>query len=146
MEGYRHVEFMDAVRVSLSTGIVQTLLLRDTEKRVFAIPISEQELIVLHNTLEGEVDSMTLPLLVCRVVESLGGMVEAIIISEGNGEEYSARMILREGVEGKRKEVDIRPSDAIAISQITGAPIYAANSILDNASIHSSEIENRDEK
>lgn len=50
------------------------------------------------------------------------------------------KIILREGIKGEVKKVEVMPADAIAISHITGAPIYVANDILEKVSVDASKI------
>jgi len=118
---------------------VLTILLTD-RKRVFAIPISESEMMILQMVLESKANPLTLPRILCQVVDSLGGNIEAVLIHDLRGEDYGVKMALREGIQGEVKEVEVRPADAIAISHITGAPIYAANDILEKVSVDASKI------
>ena len=90
--------------------------------------------------LESKANPFTLPRILCQVVDSLGGNIEAILIHDLQVEEYGVKMILREGIKGEVKEVEVRPADAIAISHITGTPIYAVNDILEKVSIDASKI------
>ncbi|MBI2846992.1 MAG: bifunctional nuclease family protein [Chloroflexi bacterium] len=67
------------------------------------------------------------------IITSLGATVNSIIVSDLLNDTFYARIIL--DVDGKRLEVDSRPSDAIALAVRTKVPIYAEETVLDKASI-----------
>lgn len=133
------VHFLGATNVTLESGAVPALLLRSIEGKIFAIPILEQDLTNLKSLFENKTNELTLPKIVARVIEALNGKLEAILITELRNEEYVVKMVLRERISGMDREVEIRPADAIALSILTGAPIYVSDTVLENVGVDYSE-------
>ena len=69
--------------------------------------------------------------LVVNVVDSLGGELRDIYISELRDHTYYAKLRIR--MNGEIVEVDCRPSDAIALAVTANVPIYVAEDVLDEA-------------
>ena len=69
--------------------------------------------------------------LVANVVDSLGGELRDIYISELRDHTYYAKLRIR--LNGEIVEVDCRPSDAIAIAVTANVPIYVAEDVLEEA-------------
>jgi bifunctional DNase/RNase len=67
------------------------------------------------------------------VLGELGVRVERVLISALADETFHARLVLVQP--DARHEVDARPSDAIAIAVRLGAPIYAAEDVLERAAL-----------
>lgn len=67
--------------------------------------------------------------LVTNVVESMGGEIQDVFISELREHTYFAKLRIRH--EGELIEVDARPSDAIALAVTAKVPIYVAEDVLD---------------
>src|SRR5246127_4786629 len=67
--------------------------------------------------------------LVTNVVESLGGELRDIYISELKDHTYFAKLRIRQN--GEMTEVDCRPSDAIALAVTARVPIYVAEDVLE---------------
>ena len=70
--------------------------------------------------------------LLVAIVESMGGEVQDVMISELKDHTYYARLRIR--YDGELIEVDARPSDAIAVAVTCDpvAPIYVAEEVLDD--------------
>ncbi len=66
--------------------------------------------------------------LVTNVVEELGGEIQDIFISELREHTYFAKLRVRQ--EGELKEIDCRPSDAIALAVTAKVPIYVSEDVL----------------
>jgi bifunctional DNase/RNase len=66
--------------------------------------------------------------LVASVIESLGGELQDIFISDLREHTYFAKLRVRD--EGELIEVDCRPSDAIALAVTAKVPIYVAEDVL----------------
>jgi bifunctional DNase/RNase len=66
--------------------------------------------------------------LVTNVVESLGGEIQDLYISELRENTYFAKLRVRK--EGELIEIDCRPSDAIALAVTAKVPIYGAEDVL----------------
>ena len=69
--------------------------------------------------------------LVVNVVDSLGGELRDIYISELRDHTYYAKLRIR--MNGEIVEVDCRPSDAIALAVTANVPIYVAEDVLEEA-------------
>jgi bifunctional DNase/RNase len=67
--------------------------------------------------------------LVTSVVESLGGELRDVYISELRDHTYFAKLRIR--MNGELVEVDSRPSDAIALAVTANVPIYVAEDVLE---------------
>ncbi|HEY75159.1 MAG TPA: bifunctional nuclease family protein [Thermoflexia bacterium] len=68
-----------------------------------------------------------------NVIETLGGVVERVIVSELREDTFYARIIV--SVDGRTLEIDSRPSDAMALAVRVGAPIYVAEEVMAEAGI-----------
>lgn len=71
--------------------------------------------------------------LFATVLDALDVRVERILISSLADETFHARLILVQP--DARREIDARPSDAIALAVRLGVPIYAAELVLDQAAL-----------
>lgn len=69
--------------------------------------------------------------LVAGVIEELGGELRDILISDLRDGIYYAK--LRVMIDGEIREIDCRPSDAIAVAVTADVPIYVADEVLDEA-------------
>ena len=67
--------------------------------------------------------------LVASVIDSMGGDLQDIYISELRDHTYFAKLRIR--LNGEMVEVDSRPSDAIALAVTAKVPIYVAEDVLD---------------
>ena len=65
-----------------------------------------------------------------EVVRALGATLEAVNITEMRDGIYIAELVF-----GDERVVSARPSDAVALAVRTGAPIYGAEALLDEAGI-----------
>lgn len=71
--------------------------------------------------------------LFARTLGELGVTVRRIVVSDLADETFRARLVLEQG--GETREMDARPSDAIALAIRTGAPIFATDAVLDRAGV-----------
>ena len=69
--------------------------------------------------------------LLATVVETFGGRIEQVVVSDLRDKTFFAEIVLRgpSGVE----TVSARPSDAIALAVRSGSPVFAAEEVLDAA-------------
>jgi bifunctional DNase/RNase len=67
--------------------------------------------------------------LVTSVIDSLGGELRDIFISELKDHTYFAKLRIQQN--GEPIEVDCRPSDAIALAVTAKVPIYVADEVLE---------------
>jgi len=70
--------------------------------------------------------------LIFNLIDTTGARVEEVIVSELRDQTFYAMVILRLSSGGVR-QVDARPSDAIALSIRTRAPIFVAEKVMDEA-------------
>ena len=77
--------------------------------------------------------------LLSTVITSLGARVESIIVNDLSNDTFYARIVLN--VNGDTMEIDSRPSDALALAVRVKVPIYAAESVLEKASVRLDEEE-----
>lgn len=68
------------------------------------------------------------------VIGALGAKVNAIVVNDLANDTFYARIIL--DVDGRRLEIDSRPSDAIALAVRVKVPIYVEEAVLDRAGIY----------
>jgi bifunctional DNase/RNase len=79
-----------------------------------------------------------------NMISELDGHVTRVVINDLRDSTFFAQIRLNVGA--KTLEVDARPSDAIALALRTEAPIYVAQSVLDQAQTITPEGEDQDEK
>lgn len=112
----------------------QIIVLKELDgERSFPIVIGIVEIFAIDRRLKGikPARPMTHDLL-ANVIENLGARIEKIVINDLRHHVFFARIHL--GVNGQIIEIDSRPSDAIALSAATSAPIYVAEHVFDQAS------------
>jgi bifunctional DNase/RNase len=66
-----------------------------------------------------------------RVIQKLDATVERVVVTELRGGTYYAALTLRSG--GRSIEIDVRPSDGIAVALRTQAPILVRASVFEEA-------------
>lgn len=72
--------------------------------------------------------------LIPNFLDTCGWSIQSILVSELKDSVFYARIhIVHQS--GEEKDIDSRPSDAIAIAVRVGAPIYVAQSVLDQARV-----------
>jgi uncharacterized protein len=125
---------IDSIRVSLMNYQRVVILKEKTSDRYLPIWIGPAEADAIAVKLQGV--SVPRPLthdLLSSVIDTLGAMVNSIVVSDLKNDTFFAKLIL--DVDGKQVEVDSRPSDALALAVRTGVPIFAEESVLDKAGI-----------
>jgi uncharacterized protein len=125
-----------AVAMELSRIIIrdqsdnQIIVLKELSgERRFPIVIRTDVAVAIDRRLKGIASQrpMTHDLL-ASAIESLGGAIERIDITDLQDSTYFARIVLRQN--GKRIELDSRPSDAIALGAAGNVPIYVEEHVL----------------
>ena len=71
--------------------------------------------------------------LAVSILDSLGGQLERVVITELRGNTYFA--ILEIAIGGRTLAVDARPSDAIALALRTGTPVAATAELLERVTL-----------
>jgi bifunctional DNase/RNase len=82
------------------------------------------------------------------MIDELDARVTRIIINDLRDSTFFARILMHisRGGEERTLEIDARPSDAIALALRTEAPIFVAQSVLEQAQTISPESEENEEK
>lgn len=133
------VEVMiDSIRVSLMSQH-RVVILKDIDSdRYLPIWIGNSEADAITMTLQEMevVRPMTHDLLKNVIVE-LGGDVDYIVISDLRNEVFYAKIVL--DANGKRLEIDSRPSDAIALAVRLHVPVYIEDAVMGKAAVQPEE-------
>ncbi len=110
------------------------VLLRDTRGRQVLIWIGRYEAYAISLALEGTAPDRPMTHdLMKNLMDRLGGRMERIVIDDLWHETYYAKISIASN--GKMVDVDSRPSDAIALALRAKAPIYVAESVLQQAAV-----------
>ncbi len=125
---------IDSVRISLMSQH-RIVVLKDTESpRFLPIWIGPFEADAITIELQGvEVARPLTHDLLKAVIDKLGAEVERVAITDLRNDTFYAQITLR--VNGRRMEVDSRPSDAIALAVRTHVPVYVDEAVMDQAAI-----------
>jgi bifunctional DNase/RNase len=107
------------------------LLLRDAEEaRYLPIPIGPNEASAIAFHLQGVTPERPLTHdMALRAIRALGAALREVRITEVREETFRARMLLV-APSGEEAELDVRPSDAVAIALRAEAPIYISSELL----------------
>ena len=123
---------MDLIKIIISdTSDQQVIWLGERDgTRQFPIVIGITEVLAIDRRLKGQrvVRPLTHELL-ASVLAELDAELEKIVIHDLRDHTFYAKLVLRH--DGKLKEVDARPSDAIALGVADDAPIYVEDHVLD---------------
>jgi bifunctional DNase/RNase len=68
------------------------------------------------------------------IIDSLGGTIDHILVSDLQNDTFFAKITIQ--ANGESKEIDCRPSDAVALAVRAKVPIYANEEVMDKAGIH----------
>jgi uncharacterized protein len=129
-----------AVQMELSRILIrelndyQLIELREVDgERTFPIVIGLAEAQAIERRLKGlEVKRPQTHELLANVIDALGGVLRSITIADLNDHTFFANLTI-ELESGEIKEIDSRPSDAIALGVATNVPIYAEEHVLEEA-------------
>ena len=110
------------------------VLLRDSRGRSVLIMIGHFEAFAISVALEGKTaDRPMTHDLMNSIVNRLGGRVERILIDDLWHNTYYAKIDV--ALNGKMVQIDSRPSDAIALGIRAKAPIFMAETVLQQAAV-----------
>ena len=112
----------------------QVIVLKERNgDRSFPIVIGIVEIFAIDRRLKGikPARPMTHDLL-ASVIENFGAKIEKIVISDLRHHVFYATLHL--SLNGRKIEIDSRPSDAIALGAALEAPIYVADHVFEQAS------------
>ncbi len=125
---------IDSIRVSLMNYQRVVILKEKSADRYLPIWIGPAEADAIAIKLQDV--SVPRPLthdLLRLIITTLGASVESIIVCDLQSDTFFAKIVLQ--MDGKKVEIDSRPSDAIALAVRTKVPIYAESHVLDKAGI-----------
>jgi uncharacterized protein len=126
------------VRVELPSNTPIVLLREQDGTRFLPIWVGAVEAMAITSALEGVTPPRPLTHdLMTVVIDALDAHIERIVVTDLRNNVYYADLVLMVG--GREVVVSSRPSDAIALSVRTGAPVYANLNVLDEASIEFQE-------
>lgn len=111
------------------------VLLKDTRGRSVLIWIGRAEAFSISIAIEGATaDRPMTHDLMKNIIYRMGGTVERIIIDDLWHETYYAKIHVL--LNGENMVIDSRPSDAIALALRSKAPIYMAETVIDQAAVY----------
>jgi hypothetical protein len=121
------------VRLEVPANAPVVLLREQADRRrILPIYIGGPEATAIHSFLEGVVPERPLTHDLLRtVLETAGATLQHVVITEIREHTFYAELVLLVG--GEEKRVSSRPSDGIALAIRAGAPIFAEESLLDEA-------------
>ncbi len=125
---------IDSVRASLLSQHRVVVLKEDDVERYLAIWIGPYEADAI--TIKLQSVKIARPLthdLLQQAIEKLGATVSHILVNDLLDDTFYARIILDR--DGKRIELDARPSDAIALAVRVQVPIFVSESVMERAGI-----------
>ena len=125
---------IDSIRVS-PMNYLRVVILKDKESdRYLPIWIGPAEADAIAVKLQDL--SVPRPLthdLLLTVLEALGGSIKHILVDNLENDTFYAKIAIDVG--GEMKEIDSRPSDAMALAVRTQVPIYATEELMEKAAI-----------
>jgi uncharacterized protein len=125
---------IDSIRVSLMSQH-RVVILKDSDSdRYLPIWIGACEADAITIELQGvEVARPFTHDLLKSSINQLGGKIKSVVINDLHNEVFYAQIIL--DVNGRRMEIDSRPSDALALAVRAKVPIYINEAVMDKAAI-----------
>lgn len=127
---------IDSIRISLVSQHRIVLLREVDSERQLPIWIGPCEADAI--TIELQDVKVARPLtqdLLKNVISELGGAVSHVLIKELNESVFHARLFINIEAEKDPREVDCRPSDAIALAVRTKVPIFITEDVMDVAGV-----------
>ena len=125
---------IDSVRVSLMSQHRLVVLKELQSPRFLPIWIGPFEADAITIELQGvEVARPLTHDLLKSAIGKLGAEIERVAITELRNDTFYAEITLK--VNGRRIEIDSRPSDAIALAVRARVPVYVADDVLEQAAI-----------
>ena len=125
---------VDSIRVHMPTGQHVVILKEKTADRYLPIWIGINEA----NAIALKITGMTpeRPIthdLLANILGAIDVDVDRIVVTSLANEVFYARILAH--LDGRRLEIDSRPSDAIAVAVRVGAGIFVATDVLDRAGV-----------
>jgi uncharacterized protein len=136
---------VDSIRVNLLSQQRMVMLREVDNRRYLPIWIGAFEAEAIGTAMQGHEPPRPLTHdLLRNVITELGGTVQYIAVTQLQDTTYYARIVV--DVRGVRREIDARPSDAIALGLRVDAPIYVAEQVLDQAGVTLNEDDDEEEE
>ncbi len=125
---------VDSVRASLMSPHRMVILRETDQSRYLPIWIGNYEADAITMELLGR----TVPRpqthdLLKSVIDAVGARVSHVLVNDLSNDTFFARIVMDQ--DGRKVEVDSRPSDAIALAVRVKAPIFVADSVMERAAI-----------
>jgi bifunctional DNase/RNase len=127
---------IDSIRISLVSQHRIVLLREVDSDRQLPIWIGPCEADAI--TIELQDVKVARPLtqdLLKNIITELGGTVSHVLIKELNESVFHARLFINVQGEREPREIDCRPSDAIALAVRTKVPIFISEEVMDVAGV-----------
>ncbi|HEY0734181.1 MAG TPA: bifunctional nuclease family protein [Herpetosiphonaceae bacterium] len=135
---------VDSIRVNLLAQQRMVMLREVDSRRYLPIWIGAFEAEAIGAAMQGHDPPRPLTHdLLRNVITELGGAVQYIAVTQLQDATFFARIVV--DVRGVRREIDARPSDAIALGLRVDAPIYVAEQVLDHAGVTLNDEDDEDE-
>jgi len=136
---------VDSIRVNLLTQSRMVMLREADNRRYLPIWIGAFEAEAIGQALQNHEPPRPLTHdLLRNMIAELGGKVQYISVVELVENTYFARIVV--DVRGVRREIDARPSDAIALGVRVDAPIYVSEQVMEQAGVTLAEDEEEEEE
>jgi bifunctional DNase/RNase len=125
---------VESIRVSLVTQHRVVILKEVTGERHLPIWIGPFEAEAIAMELQSMVSARPLPYdLMKTIVGEMGGIIQQVLVTDLAQDVFYARIIIDQ--DGKRIEIDSRPSDAIALAVRVKVPILVDESVMEKAGV-----------
>ncbi len=125
---------VESVRVHMLSSQHVVILKETGRERYLPIWIGSWEANAIAMKLQGVTPDRPLTHdLFSNTLEELGVAMRRIVVSDLAEETFRARIVLEHG--GETREIDARPSDAIALAIRAAVPIFATDEVLDRAGV-----------
>jgi uncharacterized protein len=136
---------VDSIRVNLLSQQRMVMLREVDNRRYLPIWIGAFEAEAIGAAMQGHEPPRPLTHdLLRNVITELGGTVQYIAVTQLQETTYYARIVVN--VRGVTREIDARPSDAIALGLRVDSPIYVAEQVLDQAGVTLTDEEEEEEE
>jgi uncharacterized protein len=125
---------VDSIRVSLVTQHRVVILKELDGDRHLPIWIGPFEAEAIAMELQGVTAARPLPYdLIKTMISDMGGTVQEILVTDLAQDVFYARIVIDQN--GRRVEIDSRPSDAIAIAVRSDVSVFVDESVMDRAGV-----------
>lgn len=131
---------VNSIRVSLMSQHRVVLLKDLNTERYLPIFIGQYEADAISIELQDKQRTHSRPLthdLLKDVIENLDAEVVHIFISDMRRDIYYARIVIE--INGEQREIDARPSDAVALAVRTKSPIFVGEAVMERSGVEPDE-------